>query len=160
MTASANAQRAGPCVVVGYDGSEAARAAVAFAARRAGKTGRVFVVHAFGPPPDWLGAPNYQRMLEDHQGHGKALLDALLLEGADELMGTEFELELVGGSPATALNDVAQARDADEIVVGSRGFGRLRAALGSVSHELVHIADRPVVVIPEEFVRAHPEKRG
>jgi len=31
-------------------------------------------------------------------------------------------------------------------VVGSRGLGRVRALLGSVSHDLLHIADRPVVV--------------
>ena len=33
-------------------------------------------------------------------------------------------------------------------VVGTRGFGRFRAALGSVAHALLHEADRPVVVVP------------
>lgn len=65
----------------------------------------------------------------------------------------DYELELVDGRPAEALARIAAARDADEIVVGSRGFGRLRAALGSVSHELLHDAPCPVVVIPERFVR-------
>jgi hypothetical protein len=44
-----------PTIVVGYDGSEASRAAVTFAARRAGRSGRVFVVHDFDLPPDFLG---------------------------------------------------------------------------------------------------------
>ena len=35
-----------------------------------------------------------------------------------------------------------------EIVLGSRGRGRFRAALGSVSHALLHEADLPVVVVP------------
>jgi nucleotide-binding universal stress UspA family protein len=38
-------------------------------------------------------------------------------------------------------------RDADEIVVGSRGLGRIRGALGSVSQELLREAARPVLVI-------------
>jgi nucleotide-binding universal stress UspA family protein len=32
------------------------------------------------------------------------------------------------------------------MVIGSRGLGR--AALGSVSHDVLHLTDRPVVVIP------------
>ena len=43
----------------------------------------------------------------------------------------------------------AVVRDADEIVVGSRGLGRFRGAFGSVSHALLHEADRPVVIVPQ-----------
>lgn len=147
-------QNGRPRIVVGYDGSETARQAVAYAADRAGETGKVWVVHCYGPPPDWLGAPNYQRLLEDHQARGKAILDSLLLEGDDELVDVDYELELVDGKPAEALARVAEVRDADEIVIGSRGFGRLRSALGSVSLETLHVADRPVVVIPHHAVVA------
>lgn len=160
MSEKVDGKPAGPCIVVGYDGSSAARIAVAYAAQRAAQQGRVIVVHAFGPPPDWLGAPSYQRVLEDHHGHGRAVLDALLLEGADELLDVDYELELVGGSPAHALTQIAETRDADEIVVGSRGFGRVRAALGSVSHELLHAAPCPVVVLPTRFVLARTEESG
>jgi len=41
----------------------------------------------------------------------------------------------------------AAAREAEEIIVGSRGLGRLRGALGSVSQELVREAARPVLVV-------------
>lgn len=34
------------------------------------------------------------------------------------------------------------------LIVGSRGLGRFRGAFGSVSHALLHEADRPVVVVP------------
>jgi nucleotide-binding universal stress UspA family protein len=61
---------------------------------------------------------------------------------------------LIGGAPAEALDQVARTRGADEIVVGARGLGRMRALLGSVSHELLHVADRPVVVIPSAAVSA------
>jgi nucleotide-binding universal stress UspA family protein len=54
-------------VVVGFDGSAAAMAAVEWAARPAAPDGTVVAVHAFGPPPDWLGHPSYQRLLDEHR---------------------------------------------------------------------------------------------
>lgn len=140
-----------PTIVVGYDGSIASRAALVFAARQAGTSGRVFVVHAYELPPDMLGSPNYGQILAERRGRGETLLRDLPLDG-DELAGPKYEIELIGGPPAEAIASVARARDADEIVVGARGLGRLRALLGSVSHELLHIADRPVVVIPASLV--------
>lgn len=135
-----------PTIVAGYDGSDTAHAAVAYALRRAGATGRVFVVQAYELPPDLLGFPNYDRLLEERQRHGRALLDVIATECEGD---SRIETELVGGPPAQALADVARARHADEIVVGARGLSRARAALlGSVSSELLHRADRPVVVIP------------
>jgi nucleotide-binding universal stress UspA family protein len=142
-----------PVIVVGYDGSEASRAAVAVAARRAGRRGQVFVVHAYELPPDFLGSPNFDRLPSERKDHGRALLEALPLTGDDDLLDTEYETELIGGPPARAIADVARIRDADEIVVGARGLGRIRALLGSVSHELLQIADRPVLVIPSGAVQ-------
>jgi nucleotide-binding universal stress UspA family protein len=141
-------------IVVGYDGSEASRAAVTMAARRAGRNGIVVVVHAYQLPPDFLGSPNFERLLSDRKDHGRALLDAMPLTGNDELLETEYETELIGGPPAEAIANVARVQDADEIVVGARGLGRVRALLGSVSHELLHIADRPVLVIPADAVES------
>jgi nucleotide-binding universal stress UspA family protein len=137
-----------PVIVVGYDGSGTARAAVDYAARQAGSEGKVFVVHAYGPAPDWLGFPNYQRVLQDHQQRGRAVLDALVMED-DPLLATEFETELLEDPPAEAIVRVAEARDADEIVIGSRGLGRVRSALGSVSQDVLHRARVPVVVVPQ-----------
>jgi nucleotide-binding universal stress UspA family protein len=136
-----------PVIVVGYDGSPTARAAVDFAARRAGGEGKVYVVHACGPPPDWLGFPNYQRILQDHQERGRAILDELAMDD-DPLLEVEWESELLEQPPAEAIAHVAETRHADEIVVGSRGLGRVRSALGSTSHDLLHRANVPVVVIP------------
>lgn len=133
-----------PTIVVGYDGSDAARAALEYARRHAGAGGRAIVVHAYDLPAVLLGLPNYDRLLEERQRQGRVLLDNVSLGGdADNL-----ETELIGGSPADAIAQVARIRDADEIVVGSRGRSRARVLLGSVSIELLHVADRPVVVIP------------
>ena len=44
------------CIVVGYDGSPASRAALVRAAERAGEDGRIHIVHAYALPADYLGA--------------------------------------------------------------------------------------------------------
>lgn len=137
----------GPVVVVGYDGSSTSRAAVEHAARQAGPQGKIYVVHSYAPPPDWLGFPNYQRVLDDHRARGQATLDGLTMSD-DPLLETKFETELLDSPPAEAITKVAETRGADEIVIGSRGLGRVRSALGSVSQEVLHRATIPVVVIP------------
>jgi hypothetical protein len=58
-----------------------------------------------------------------------------------------WESELIGAPPAKAIADVADVRHADEIILGTRGFGRVRALLGSVAHEVIHLASCPVTVI-------------
>jgi nucleotide-binding universal stress UspA family protein len=148
---SNNTHDRGPVIVVGYDGSPTARAAVDHAARHAGPEGKVYVVHSYGPPPDWLGFPSYQRVLDDHRSRGEATLGALAMTD-DPLLATNFETELLDSPPAEAITRVAEARGADEIVIGSRGLGRVRSALGSVSQEVLHRATVPVVVIPQVAV--------
>ncbi len=145
--------KGGPTIVVGYDGSQVSRAAVEVAARRAGSDGRVIVVHAYDLPPDFLGTPRYGELLTERQVNGRAILDALSLDSGGESSGVEFETDLVGGAPAETIAAVASARDADEIVIGARGLGRVRTLLGSVSLEVLHRADRPVTVVPAAAVK-------
>jgi nucleotide-binding universal stress UspA family protein len=141
-----------PRIVVGYDGSTASRAAVAQAAHRAGEQGEVYIVHAYSLPNDWLGIPNYQGLLDIELNRAEELMGRLEEESGGDLSGTNWETEVVGAAPAKAIADVAAARDADEIILGTRGHGRARALLGSVAHELIHLAACPVTVIPERAV--------
>ena len=147
-----------PCVVVGYDGSEPSREAVRYAMRRAGASGRVVLVYAFELPPSFFGTPYYEHHLEQHELHGRAVLDELLRSDDPEFAGVSFEDELIGGAAAEKLVEVAQVHNADEIAVGSHGHGGLRAMIGSVAHGLLHLADRPVVVIPRSYVEARREQ--
>lgn len=135
----------GPVVVVGYDGSATGRAAVAYGAGRASANGKLIVLYAFEPRLEGLNTADFQQVLQAYEAHGRELLGAL-----DEQGGTDVELQtaLLEGPPARSIVAAADARDADEIVVGSRGLGALRGMLGSVSHAVLHEADRPVVVIP------------
>jgi nucleotide-binding universal stress UspA family protein len=148
-----------PCIVVGYDGSEPSNAAVTYAAERVGRKGRMFIVHAVGPVANWVGATGEQAVDENDRGYGRDVLNALMLDLGNVLMDRDFEVELVPGGAAHALCHVAEARDADEIVLGSRGQGRVGSLLGSVSEDVLRHAKRPVVVIPYEAVRERAEAR-
>ncbi len=150
MTGPAPAPR---CLVVGYDGSEPARAAVDYAADRVGPGGRLYVVHATGPLASWLGAIESMGVTEDRASRGRALLDDLVLEAGNALIDADYELVLAPGAAAEALIQAAQHYEADEIVLGSRGEGRLGSLLGSVAQQVLQTADRPVVVIPWSAVR-------
>ena len=149
-------------IVVGYDGSPASRAALARAAERAGDDGQVYVVHAYSLPNDWIGMPNYQVMLDAALDRAQLAIDKIETESGADLAGVSWEAEVIGASAARAIADTARARNADEIIVGTRGYGRARALLGSVAHELIHLADCPITVIPERVVdrQETPETAG
>ena len=134
-------------IVVGYDGSAPAKQAVRHAVSLA-QGGRIVLVHAYDAPPPTL-TDRWRELLEhDHVERAQSVLDAILLEGNDELAGAQWEGRLAPGKPAEAILAVAKEIDADAIVVGSHGYGALNALLGSVSHDLLRIADRPVTIIP------------
>jgi nucleotide-binding universal stress UspA family protein len=51
------------------------------------------------------------------------------------------------GTVAQALVDSARDRQADAIVMGSRGLSDMAGlVLGSVTHKVIHLSDKPVVV--------------
>ena len=143
-----------PCIVVGYDGSPPARAALELAVDRVGE-GKLFVVHAYEAPGDFWGSEHSQELLDRALQRGRAVLDGIT-DADPRLANVDFELELIAGRPAAALAGVAEARAADCIVIGTRGFGRVRAVLGSVAHELLHEAACPVTVIAEAALPPHP----
>ena len=138
-------------IVVGYDESPAAHAAVEYAIDRAGPDGRVVLVHAYRVPSDHVGASYYNELLADASQYATGVLDRL--EQDCERLGTvAYDRDIAVGSPATAIIRAAASRAADEIVIGSRGVGRVGALIGSVAHDVIHRARCPVTVIPEHMV--------
>jgi nucleotide-binding universal stress UspA family protein len=136
-----------PCVVVGFDGSPASHIAVSRGIARAGTTGKLYLVHAWHPPEAWRGRGLSQPRLDRELETAEALVEkARVLHPG--LGGIAYEVELIGGPPAQAILDVAKARHADEIVLGTRGVGRVRGLLGSVAPDVIHAATCAVTVIP------------
>ena len=140
-----------PTIVVGYDGSDESRAALAVAAARAGEGGTVVAVFAAEPASDWLDTAYYDTAVKGRQEWTQRIVGEL---SSIELDNVTIEAELADGPAAQALTEVARLHDAREIVVGSRGLRGIRAALGSVSQRLLQMADRPVVVVPAVGERA------
>lgn len=132
-------------VIVGYDGSDCARAAL-----RVGlEVGRAYgekVVIAFGYELSPVGGE-----LRDYQEALREMAGRRVSEGSElaRASGAEVETVIVENSPAQGLAELATERDARVIVVGTRGESPIRGALlGSTPHKLLQLADRPVLVVP------------
>jgi nucleotide-binding universal stress UspA family protein len=130
-------------VIVGYDGSECAKAALRAGADVAKAYGDKLIV-AFGYELNPIAGEmrDYQLALRD--------LATKRLEEAQALVeGTDVDAVIVERAPAHALVHLADERDARVIVVGTRGESPIRGALlGSTPHKLLQLSDRPVLVVP------------
>jgi nucleotide-binding universal stress UspA family protein len=132
-------------IVVGYDGSDCAKAALSTAADIAKRYGEKLIV-AFAYEVNRVAGEvgDYHHALEDLAQ--KRLEEAVALVGDS---GLEVDAVIMEESPAKALVELADARDARVIVVGTRGERPLHAALiGSTPQKLVHMSARPVLVVP------------
>ena len=134
-------------VLVATDGTPSSRAAVEQGLSIARDLGaRVTFVSVFRQPSGALGKPFYQRSLRKRLAVPRdALAEA---EVAAQAFGTDAEYEIVEGTPANAIADIAAAREADLVVVGSRGL-TIPALRSSVSRALVTQCDSAVLVAKE-----------
>lgn len=128
-------------LVVGYDGSPAARAAVDLA-----------VDHAERDPA---------RLVIVRAGlSGGASLKGLLLEGHDRLADQEWETRSVDGGAAEAVVRIAAETGAEEILAGSRGRGRTSAVMESVAERLVALSPCPVTIVPARAAERLEQRLG
>jgi len=148
-------------IVVGLDGSDQAAAALDWAINLAKPIGAEIVavsalhvpVYAFDPyaialpleyDPEWRAA--MKKAFEEEWC--RPLRES----------GLRYRMEMQDGRPASVIADVADAVDADLVVVGRRGRGGVaELLLGSVSHELSHHCKRPVLLISGTKVAAGTE---
>ena len=134
-------------IVAAIDGSEHSRKVTAYAAYLAQHhQAKVYLVYAYPPVPSVLGDEQFYRLAGAEVERGQALLapyaDAMRRAGID------VETEVLEGPAPRAILAVAEARQADLIVIGSRGLGAIRGLLlGSVSERVVRMASCPVLVV-------------
>jgi nucleotide-binding universal stress UspA family protein len=133
-------------IVVGYDSSDCGKQALDRAVELAKSLGdEVVVVFGYAPPGIWGGE------IVEHEEAIEELGEKLTGEARERAAarGIEVEVAMVPKRGAEALIEVADQREARMIVVGSYGEAPLKGALlGSTPNRLLHIADRPVLVVP------------
>lgn len=152
-------------VVVAYDGSEQALAAVKKAGEVVADTAdaKVHVVFVTTHPNAQLPA-NFNTASFDPQQYLLSVEDIMDLynktieeetekvkeglEGALDYLGDRASIEVVPGyTPAADILSYAEKVAADLIVMGSRGLGAIRGVLGSVSYAVLRESPIPVLVI-------------
>ncbi|MGH3022610.1 MAG: universal stress protein [Gaiellaceae bacterium] len=147
-------------IVVGVDHSEGAKAALRFAFGEAKlRQASLRVVHAW--QLGYVAAsfipgsyPELGDELDALRDAAEVALEATLQEIVPATGAVEIERRVVEGAPAAVLVD--ESRDAELLVVGSRGLGGFGGLLlGSVSQQCAHHAACPVVI-----VRAPAETSG
>jgi nucleotide-binding universal stress UspA family protein len=132
-------------IVLGFDGSGGSKAAMEQAIAMARAFGTSVIV-AYGYATNPVGGEN-----KDQEAVVRELGQTIAQEAVEHIAaaGVEVAVELIHDRPAEGIMDVAVARGARVIVVGSRGESPLTGAiLGSVTYKLVHRSPIPVLVVP------------
>ncbi len=152
-------------VIVGYDGSPAASAAIdAGALLFPGAHG--WITYLWVPP---FASDKVRRRLRASAHDVNELIEMVEQEGQREAQrlvamgvtlaraaGWDAEplLARTWGAEGLRIARAAEEVQADVVLVGSRGLGGTQAVLGSVSDMVVHYCARPVVVIPSPMLAA------
>jgi len=137
-------------IVVGTDGSDAAREAVRQAAELASVLGaHVHLVCAYEPSPS-VAVRERAGAVEWALGPPREMVDATLEDAAAMVRAAGVTVDVYArrGDAADAILDVAEERGADLIIVGNRGTtGPSRFLLGSVPDKISHHAPCAVMII-------------
>jgi nucleotide-binding universal stress UspA family protein len=133
-------------ILVATDGSEASQLAVREGLELAKETGAAVTVVTARQPISFIGAPYDQRELSRQLARARAALDRAKAEA--DALGVKASYEIREGDPAHEILRIAADRQADLVVLGSRGLGAIKSALlGNVSKAVVSGSDRPVLVV-------------
>ena len=134
-------------IVLAFDGSEYSNRALACAKNLAEKyEASLWLVHIFPHTSDLLGYEDFEKLFSKRKCAGQVIID----NAREKLGNTTFDVhdELLEGPEAESILKVAENRQADLIVMGTRGFGAVKGLLvGSVSRKVIHYATCPVMVV-------------
>ena len=138
-------------IVVGVDGSKSSRAALSWAYDEATHHNASLTVISTWHPPALPMTPPYGSLppegyVSQPQREALDLLQKLVADLEERNPPVDVRTAIEEGNPSEVL--IEQSKEADLIVVGSRGHGGFAGMLlGSVSQHLVAHAGCPVVVV-------------
>ncbi|QCP50005.1 universal stress protein [Trinickia violacea] len=152
-------------VLVGFDGSESAHHAVAFAVDLAKRYGASLCVLLVARTPDW-GALEYERVdvVEREVKHCEEILAEIKAKLGD-LTTVPIQFDLVIGQPAKEIVLYAEKHDIDHLVVGHRGHTMFdRWLIGSVARQVIAYAPCAVTIVrdrsADKSMRAKAERHA
>ena len=132
-------------IVVGHDGSASSQRALSWAARQAVLTGSTLEIVMTWEWPTSYGWAVPVPTDFDPESDIQKVLDSAVAGVLSEHPGLRVEPRLINGHPAPVL--VEASKDADLLVVGSRGHGEFVGMLiGSVSEHCATNAHCPVLI--------------
>lgn len=106
----------------------------------------VIVVHAFEPVPGYVGEPIKSEAVARHINAGRDIANQA--KGKLEAAGVQVDTQVLQGPAAEAILGVTETRQADLIVMGTRGRSQLTSLLlGSVSHRVLAHSPVPVMTV-------------
>lgn len=133
-------------IVVGYDGSTAARKAFDAALELAARDHAELHVVSVGRPSEIADDVETEAVIEHTRAYHRRLLAELKASAATKQVKTHYEVAV--GHPAEQIIYYADRIGADLIVVGDRGRSNFaRLLLGSVSKQVTEHAGRQVLVV-------------
>ena len=112
------------------------------AARQLGPDAEIILANAIETVPSHIQAEIPANLVEENRAKSKAKLDAVAKE-----VGGKVTVEMVDGHAATAILDIAEANNADVIVIGSHKPGWQDYLIGSTASRVVRHAKCSVLVI-------------
>jgi nucleotide-binding universal stress UspA family protein len=131
-------------ILVGYDGTGGAKAALAEALRLAGPLGAEIVL-GFAYHATALGG-NPHEMNDLLRDRGRTVMEEALQQM--KAAGVAGRGELVNDKPAEGLADLAASEGAQMVIVGSYSEPPLKALIvGSTPLRLPHVTDVPVLIV-------------
>ena len=140
-------------ILLPVDGSELSLKAVRMAVNllQQGLSGSLVIANVQEPATlyEMVVAPDGEVLQRVSTAAG---IDAL--EKAEALLMAErvvYEREIATGDPAHTIIDIGERFACDMIIMGARGVSAMRSALlGSVSNEVLHAAQVPVMIVKLE----------
>jgi nucleotide-binding universal stress UspA family protein len=137
-------------IVIGFDGSRYSKKAVEYAINNFEKKSMIYLVYVEEmPTPLYLSNPSLfiddsiiKKIREKTKNELKHQVEII------KRRGFKVQYEYVEGYPPNQIINEAKRKNADIIIVGSRGMGKWKGSiLGSVSQALTVISKMPLLII-------------
>ena len=140
-------------IVLGLDGSPAGEAAAAWVVRHAVALNPDVTAVTVVPRVDLWELAALQINSQERVRAQRRLLDGVWTSRL-RAAGCRVSTRLLRGDPATELCDIAEAVNADLLVIGAKSHSAVRSLLGGTAHKVANHSRVPLVLVPSPVAPA------